>query len=130
MASNVSKDKFFNIQSNPNLDAADTGVDPKTGKYLSKKERKAIFKHRKIYVSKLFGKRYESSRFGSIVKFNPDDVENQTVDSNAESISDIEKYIVDQSKSIDILKNFIVDDKKSDRKDALEEQKEKTKLDE
>ena len=79
MASNVSKDKFFNIQSNPNLDAADTGVDPKTGKYLSKKERKAIFKQRKIDVSKVFGKRDESSRFGSLVKFNPDDVENQTV---------------------------------------------------
>ena len=130
MASKVSKDKLFNLQSNPNLDAADTGVDPETGRILNNKERRAIFKQRKINVSKVFGKRDESSRFGSIVKFDPDDAENQTVGSNAESISDIEKYIVDQSKSIDKLKNFIIDDEKSDRKNLLEEQKEKIKLDE
>ena len=41
--------------SNPNLDAADTGVDPVTGKYLSKKERIAIFRNRKIKAGKVFG---------------------------------------------------------------------------
>ena len=34
--------------SNPNVDAADTGVDPSTGRYLTKTERIAIFKRRKI----------------------------------------------------------------------------------
>ena len=42
-----SKDKLFNLQSNPNLDAADTGVDPVTGRYLNNKERRAIFKTKK-----------------------------------------------------------------------------------
>tara|TARA_Y100001937_G_scaffold103094_1_gene142009 strand:+ start:448 stop:1803 length:1356 start_codon:yes stop_codon:yes gene_type:complete len=64
VASNISKDQFFNIQSNPNLDAADTGVDPTTGRLLSKKERIAIFRRRKINAKKVFG------RSGSIVKVN------------------------------------------------------------
>jgi len=50
----ISKDKLFNIQSNPNLDAADTGVDPNTGGYLTKQERIAIFKKRKINANKVF----------------------------------------------------------------------------
>ena len=54
MASNISQDKFFNIQSNPNLDAADTGVDS-SGKILSKEERKAIFRRRRINPKKVFG---------------------------------------------------------------------------
>jgi len=57
VASNISKDQFFNIQNNPNLDAADTGVDPKTGKILSKKERIDIFRKRKINASKVFGRK-------------------------------------------------------------------------
>ena len=43
MASNISKVPK-NMLSNPNLDAADTGVDPSTGRYLTKKERVGIFK--------------------------------------------------------------------------------------
>ena len=133
MASNVSKDKFFNIQSNPNLDAADTGVDPETGRILNNKERRAIFKQRKINVSKVFGKRDELSRFAPIVKYNPGDVES-AVDDSPDSISKrvrvIEKYIHDVSKSIEKIQKFIVDDEKSDRKNVLEEQKEKIKLDE
>ena len=40
------KDSFFNIGNNPNLDAADTGIDPATGKILTPAERKKIFKSR------------------------------------------------------------------------------------
>lgn len=79
MASNISKDQFFNIQNNPNLDAADTGVDPKTGKILTKKERIAIFKKRRIKSSSVFGKKRTDlvktgniskplAKFGAIVK--------------------------------------------------------------
>ena len=39
-------DQFFNIGNNPNLDAADIGVDPATGKILTSTERKKIFKSR------------------------------------------------------------------------------------
>ena len=39
-------DQFFNIGNNPNLDAADTGIDPATGKILTSAERKKIFKSR------------------------------------------------------------------------------------
>ena len=39
-------DQFFNIGNNPNLDAADTGIDPATGKILTCAERKKIFKSR------------------------------------------------------------------------------------
>ena len=31
-------DQFFNIGNNPNLDAADTGIDPATGKILTPAE--------------------------------------------------------------------------------------------
>ena len=67
--SNISKDSFFNITGNPNLDAADTGVDPSTGRVLSKKERKKIFKQRKINASSVFGRKGDSKlvRRGEIV---------------------------------------------------------------
>jgi len=55
VASNISKIPS-NMLSNPNLDAADTGVDPSTGKLLSKKERVGVFKKRKINAGKVFGK--------------------------------------------------------------------------
>ena len=56
--------------SNPNLDAADTGVDPSTGKYLTKKERIGIFKRRKIKTSSVFGKKnlVKSGRGGALKK--------------------------------------------------------------
>ena len=56
MASNISKIPS-NMLSNPNLDAADTGTDPVTGKYLSKNERVAIFRKRKIKTSSVFGRK-------------------------------------------------------------------------
>jgi len=55
VASKISKIPS-NMLSNPNLDAADTGVDPSTGKLLSKKERVGVFKKRKINAGKVFGK--------------------------------------------------------------------------
>ena len=39
-------DSFFNLGNNPNLDAADTGIDPATGRILTPAERKKIFKSR------------------------------------------------------------------------------------
>ena len=54
-------ESFFNVTTNPNLDAADTGIDPVTGKYLSKKERIAIFRNRKIKAGKVFGAPPEQS---------------------------------------------------------------------
>ena len=88
MASNISKDQFFNIQSNPNLDAADTGVDPSTGRILSKKERIAIFRRRKINAKKVFG------RSGSIVKVNqqkPNNIMNALVASVANIQQTVQK---------------------------------------
>ena len=41
-------DSFFNISNNPNLDAADTGIDPATGRVLTNAERKKIFARRSI----------------------------------------------------------------------------------
>ena len=41
-------DQFFNVGNNPNLDAADTGIDPATGKILTNEERKQIFARRSI----------------------------------------------------------------------------------
>tara|TARA_Y100000992_G_scaffold302622_1_gene277746 strand:+ start:4666 stop:6054 length:1389 start_codon:yes stop_codon:yes gene_type:complete len=54
--SSITKDKFFNIQDNPNLDAADTGVDSKTGQYLSKQERIKLFKKRRLNANKVFNR--------------------------------------------------------------------------
>ena len=42
------KDSFFNLGNNPNLDAADTGIDPATGRILTNEERKKIFARRSI----------------------------------------------------------------------------------
>ncbi|BCU93136.1 MAG: hypothetical protein CM15mV1_0770 [uncultured marine virus] len=42
----AANDQFFNLGNNPNLDAADTGIDPATGKILTPAERKKIFKSR------------------------------------------------------------------------------------
>ena len=39
-------DQFFNVGNNPNLDAADTGIDPATGRILTPAERNKIFKSR------------------------------------------------------------------------------------
>ena len=37
-------DQFFNLGNNPNLDAADTGIDPATGRILTPEERKRYLK--------------------------------------------------------------------------------------
>ena len=42
----AANDQFFNVSNNPNLDAADTGIDPATGQILTPAERKKIFKSR------------------------------------------------------------------------------------
>ncbi len=44
----AANDQFFNLGNNPNLDAADTGIDPTTGKILSNEQRKSIFRNRSI----------------------------------------------------------------------------------
>ena len=99
MASNISKDQFFNIQSNPNLDAADTGVDPATGRLLSKKERIAIFRRRKINAKKVFG------RSGSIVKVNqqkPNNIMNTlvaTVSNIQQTVQKITSFITTDSEN-------------------------------
>ena len=42
------KDSFFNLGNNPNLDSADTGIDPATGRVLTNEERRKIFARRSI----------------------------------------------------------------------------------
>lgn len=42
------KDNFFNLGNNPNLDSADTGIDPATGRVLTNEERRKIFARRSI----------------------------------------------------------------------------------
>ena len=44
----AANDQFFNVSNNPNLDAADTGIDPATGRILTNEERKKIFAKRSI----------------------------------------------------------------------------------
>ena len=118
MASNISKDQFFNLQSNPNLDAADTGVDPKTGKILSKKERIAIFKKRKINSGKVFGKKSSAivkagnisrplAKFGAIVKRDPDIEQSGGVDPQNTLISGLMIQVQNNSKKITLLKNIV-----------------------
>ena len=119
MASNISKDQFFNIQSNPNLDAADTGVDPSSGKILSKNERIAIFRKRKINASKVFGKKSSAlvkasnisrplAKFGSIVKSDPNiEQDSAGVDPQNKLISGLMMQVQSNSKKITLLKNIV-----------------------
>lgn len=136
MASNISKDQFFNLQSNPNLDAADTGVDPKTGKILSKKERIAIFKKRKINSGKVFGKKSSSivkagniskplAKFGAIVKVDdskitkegePDELKDEQskdqsdrakIEPQNKLVITLFKQVQNNSKKITLLKNIV-----------------------
>ena len=71
--------------SNPNLDAADTGVDPSTGRYLTKKERVGIFKRRRIKAGNIFGRTSSNlakvgkigkplAKFGAIVKTDDENI--------------------------------------------------------
>ena len=95
-----SNEPLFNIGNNPNLDAADTGVDPSTGEVLTNKERKGIFKKRKINVSKVFG------RSGAIEKFDNKDKKNNPVVNS----------IINIRQSLGKLSNFIVDEAKEKKK--------------
>ena len=91
-----SNEPLFNIGNNPNLDAADTGVDPSTGEILSNQERKAIFKKRKINASKVFG------RSSAIVKFDNKDKKNNPIINSItnirESLGKLSNFIVDEAK--------------------------------
>tara|TARA_B100001057_G_C22835727_1_gene945125 strand:- start:31 stop:1479 length:1449 start_codon:yes stop_codon:yes gene_type:complete len=95
-----SNEPLFNIGNNPNLDAADTGVDPSTGEVLTNQERKRIFKKRKINVSKVFG------RSGAIEKFDNKDKKNNPVVNS----------IINIRQSLGKLSNFIVDEAKEKKK--------------
>jgi len=102
--------------SNPNLDAADTGVDPSTGKYLSNRERIAIFKKRKIDVKRVFGKRTDLSKFGAIVKApKPIGVEDR--------IADIEKTLITIGDNFKRLQNFVINNELLNRKYAIDDER-------
>ena len=126
--SSISKDSFFNVSGNPNLDAADTGVDPSTGRILTKKERIAIFKKRKINANKVFGKTDPKlskvgkitkplAKFGAIVK-SDDGVKGSSSDKEGKGgssgvqpqnklIEGLSKQISNNSRKITILKNIV-----------------------
>jgi len=106
VASNISKDQFFNLQSNPNLDAADTGVDPSTGRILSKRERIAIFRRRKINANKVFGKS------GSIVKVNQQKP-NNLINSLISSVANIQQ-------TVQKITGFITTDTENENRDRRE----------
>ena len=108
MASNISQDKFFNIQSNPNLDAADTGVDS-SGKILSKEERKAIFRRRRINPKKVFG------GSGAIVKV--DKSPNKTpMGALIKSVSNIQN-------TVQRITNFIATDAEKEKEQQRQDQR-------
>ena len=107
--------------SNPNVDAADTGVDPSTGRYLTKKERIGIFKRRKINASRVFGRKSPNlskvgnirgslARFGAIVKTDNETVENDAlggVEPKDKLISGLMMQVQNNSKKITLLKNIV-----------------------
>tara|TARA_R100001015_G_C4630752_1_gene192677 strand:- start:763 stop:2166 length:1404 start_codon:yes stop_codon:yes gene_type:complete len=108
VASNISQDKFFNIQSNPNLDAADTGVDS-SGKILSKEERKAIFRRRRINPKKVFG------GSGAIVKV--DKSPNKTpMGALIKSVSNIQN-------TVQRITNFIATDAEKEKEQQRQDQR-------
>ena len=123
--------------SNPNLDAADTGVDPSTGRYLTKKERIGIFKRRKIRTSSVFGKKSSAlakvgnirgplAKFGAIVKSDKniikkgelsegdpqesklgDRPEDKKIQPQNKLINSLVKQVENNSKKITLLKNIV-----------------------
>ena len=108
MASNISQDKFFNIQSNPNLDAADTGVDS-SGKILSKEERKAIFRRRRINPKKVFG------GSGAIVKVDKSPSKTP-MGALIKSVSNIQN-------TVQRITNFIATDAKKEKEQQRQDQR-------
>ena len=107
--------------SNPNLDAADTGVDPSTGRYLTKKERVGIFKRRRIKASNIFGRTSPNlakvgkigkplAKFGAIVKVDDENIGGDApggVEPKDKLISGLIKQVDNNSKKITILKNIV-----------------------
>ena len=102
--------------SNPNLDAADTGVDPSTGRYLSNRERIAIFKKRKIDVKRVFGKRTDLSKFGAIVKAP------KTIGVEYR-IAHIEKTLITIGDNFKRLQNFVINNELLNRKYAIDDER-------
>ena len=102
--------------SNPNLDAADTGVDPKSGRYLSNRERIIIFKRRKIDSKKIFGRKSNFAKFGAIMKVpKPRGVE--------ERVMDIEKSFIIISDNFKKLQEFVVSNELLNRKFAIQDER-------
>ena len=109
--------------SNPNVDAADTGVDPSTGRYLTKTERIAIFNRRKIKASNVFGQKRPNlakvgnirgslARFGAIVKTGDENVKGDLPDSGGvqpqnKLIISLVKQVENNAKKISLLKNIV-----------------------
>lgn len=156
--------------SNPNLDAADTGTDPATGKYLSKNERVAIFRKRKIKTSSVFGRkdpkitstprRGRPRKFQTLAEVQADiDARNPTyispvtgkrlpgtgpklnsnkfipqnkilkdllkqVENNTRKIASLSSFV---QSSINKVSNFLIDDAKKEKKDAIEKEKDETR---
>jgi len=107
--------------SNPNLDAADTGVDPSTGRYLTKKERIGIFKRRKIKAGNIFGRKRPDlakvgkigkplAKFGAIVKVNDENTGDDApggVKPKDKLIFGLMMQVQNNSKKITLLKNIV-----------------------
>ena len=106
--------------SNPNLDAADTGVDSSTGRYLTKKERIGIFKRRKINANRVFGRKSSNlaklgnvrgiAKLGAIVKTDNEAVESDTfggVEPKDKLISGLMMQVQNNSRKITLLKNIV-----------------------
>jgi len=107
--------------SNPNLDAADTGVDPSTGRYLTKKERIGVFKRRRIKAGNVFGRTSPNlakvgkigkplAKFGAIVKSDDENIGGDApggVEPKDKLISGLIKQVDNNSKKITILKNIV-----------------------
>lgn len=100
--------------SNPNVDAADTGVDPSTGRYLTKKERIAVFKKRKIKAGSVFNRKssglvkvsgIKGIKGGPLAKYSPSEGAENTGDNKL--ISKLTVQVQNNSKKITLLKNIV-----------------------
>ena len=122
-------ESFFNVTTNPNLDAADTGIDPVTGKYLSKKERIAIFRNRKIKAGKVFGAPPEQSEDTSPETGKKGSPILNSLNSVREKVLNISSFLADQAKSNakkakERVRNFQLkkeEDKKKQEEEGLEQ---------
>ena len=99
--------------SNPNVDAADTGVDPSTGRYLTKKERVAVFKKRKIKAGSVFNRKSSSLvkvsgiKGGPLAKYSPSEGAGNTGTGDNKLISKLTVQVQNNSKKITLLKNIV-----------------------